>query len=59
MKLREPVLLLVAVFFVLFSLVPETIYWKGSNRPIDWPERGIFVAAGVGGILLWSYLQWK
>jgi len=56
MKFQEPFLLSFSVCWLLICLVPKTVYWRGSHKPVEWPMRIAFAGVGFATLLLWYSL---
>jgi hypothetical protein len=56
MKIKEPFLLIAAICWIVLSLVPKEIPWRGSIRPVDRTMRVAFVGIGFALLLLWYSL---
>jgi hypothetical protein len=56
MKIKEPFLLIAAICWVILSLVPKEIHWRGFHRPVDRTMRVVFVGIGFALLLLWYSL---
>jgi len=57
MKVKEPFLLVFSILWILFFLLPVKLHWKGTHRPMTWPERMVVAGIGLAFLLLWYSLK--
>ena len=56
MKIKEPIVLIAALCWIVLSLVLKEIPWRGNNRRMDRSMRIAFAGIGFAMLLLWYSL---